>query len=87
MQMETASCPKCGSTEILDDIPVVSNVGNLSAVAVSALAYNRPERPILKEPTTHRFLSRICGSCGFAEFYVEDPKGLLAVAERGAAGS
>ena len=61
-----ASCSKCGSTEVLANIPVVTSKG----FAVSALDYN------------HRFLARICGSCGFAEFYVEDPKGFVAVAKR-----
>ncbi len=63
-----ASCSKCGSTEVLAGIPVVTSKG----FAVSAIDYN------------HRFLARVCGSCGFAEFYVEDPKGFVAVAKRAA---
>jgi len=77
-----ASCSKCGSTEILTDIPVVSGVDNLSVLYVSALAFNRPDARVFKGPVTHRFLARVCGSCGFAEFYVEDPKGLLEVVKR-----
>jgi predicted nucleic-acid-binding Zn-ribbon protein len=63
-----APCSKCGSTEVLADIPVVTSKGS----AVSAMDYK------------HRLLARVCGSCGFAEFYVEDPKGLVAVAKRAA---
>jgi predicted nucleic-acid-binding Zn-ribbon protein len=63
-----ASCSKCGSTEVLVAIPVVTSKG----FAVCASDYN------------HRFLARVCGSCGFSEFYVEDPKGFVAVAKRAA---
>ncbi|SIO64953.1 hypothetical protein SAMN05444166_7500 [Singulisphaera sp. GP187] len=74
------SCAKCGSTEILTDIPVISD--NLPTGAVSALAYRRPGARVFKRPITHPFLARVCGICGFAEFYVENPKGLLAVAKQ-----
>jgi predicted nucleic-acid-binding Zn-ribbon protein len=63
-----ASCSKCGSTEVLADIPVVTSMGS----AVAAI------------DSKHRFLARVCGSCGFAEFYVEDPKGFVAVTKRAA---
>ena len=72
------TCPKCGSNEILPDVPVVSSVDNVSAVPVSALAYNKPDAWIFKGPVSHRFVARICGACGFAEIYVENPKGLVA---------
>lgn len=77
------TCVKCGSTKILTDVPVVSNVDNLSAVPVAAVAYARPEARVFKGPVTHRFLARVCGACGFSEFYVEDPHGLAATIARG----
>jgi hypothetical protein len=43
-----------------------------------ALAYNKPDAWIFKGPNPHRFLARVCGVCGFAEFYVENPKRLAA---------
>lgn len=75
-------CPKCGAAAVLPDVPVVSNIDHLSAVPVAALTYLRPEARIFKGPTPHRFLARVCGACGFSEFYVEDPKGLMATARR-----
>jgi predicted nucleic-acid-binding Zn-ribbon protein len=78
-----ASCSKCGSNEVLTDIPVVACVDNsFSAFVVSALAFNKPDARVFKGPVTHRFLARVCGSCGFAEFYVEDPKSFMAVVKR-----
>jgi predicted nucleic-acid-binding Zn-ribbon protein len=77
-----ATCPKCGSDEILLDVPVVSSSDQFSAVPVSALVYNKPDAWIFKGPSPHRFVARICGGCGFAEFYVEDPKGLAATIKR-----
>jgi predicted nucleic-acid-binding Zn-ribbon protein len=72
------TCLKCGSHKILPDVPVVSSVDKLSAVPVSALAYDKPDAWILKEPAPHRFLARVCGECGFAEFYVKNPLALAA---------
>jgi hypothetical protein len=40
-----ATWPKCGSTEVLADIPVVTSVDRFSAVPVSSLAYTQ-YRPI-----------------------------------------
>ena len=77
--MMDMTCPKCGSNEILPDVPVVSSVDHVSAVPVSALAYNKPDARVFKGPVPHRFVARICGGCGFAEFYVENPQGLAAI--------
>ncbi len=74
------SCSKCGSTDVLNDIPV----GVPDLTAVCALAFNKPAARVFKGPVAHRFLARVCGSCGFAEFYVEDPQGFMAVAKRAA---
>lgn len=63
---------------MLADVPVVASVDNLSAVPVSVLAYNKPDAWIFKGPNPHRVLARVCGVCGFAEFYVENPKRLAA---------
>jgi predicted nucleic-acid-binding Zn-ribbon protein len=63
-----ASCSKCGAANVLTEIPVVTSKGS----AVCAVDYNQ------------RFLARVCGSCGFAEFYVEDPKGLAEATRRAA---
>jgi predicted nucleic-acid-binding Zn-ribbon protein len=75
-------CSKCGSTEVLTDIPVVSIIPAVAPVC--AVAYKTPDAMLFKGPVTHRFLARVCGSCGFAEFYVEDPKGFVAIAKRAA---
>jgi predicted nucleic-acid-binding Zn-ribbon protein len=77
-------CSKCGSTEVLTSIPVVSRLDRFYAVPVVALAYNKPDALVFKEPVTCRFLARICGSCGFTEFYAEDPKSFVAIAKRAA---
>ena len=53
-------------TALAHGVPVVTSKGS----AVAAMDYR------------HRFLARVCGSCGFAEFYLEDPKGFVAVTRR-----
>ncbi len=71
-------CSRCGSSVILSDLPVVSNVDNFSSVPISILTYKNPERRGFKTPVPHRLLARVCGNCGFADLYVEDPQGLAA---------
>ena len=80
------TCSKCGSSEILPDVPVVTSDDGLAFVPVSALAYNKPDARIFKQPVQHHFLARICGDCGFAEFYVERPRSLLATIRQSDAG-
>lgn len=75
-------CSKRGSTEILSGVPIGSGVDNLSAVPVSALAYRTPDARFFKGPASHPVLARICGACGFAELYLQGPKGLAAMVKR-----
>jgi predicted nucleic-acid-binding Zn-ribbon protein len=77
------TCAKCGSSEILPDVPIVSNVDNFSAVPVSGLAYRKPDARVFRGPVPHRLLARVCGACGFTELYIEDPKGFAAIFQPG----
>jgi predicted nucleic-acid-binding Zn-ribbon protein len=77
------TCAKCGSTEILPDIPVVSGVDRLAEYPISALAYLKPEARWSKGAALHPLLARVCGTCGFAELYVKAPQGLAAIVKRG----
>jgi hypothetical protein len=76
------TCSKCGSSEILPNVPIVAGVDNFSAVPVSGLAYRKPEARIFRSPAPHRLLARICGACGLAELYLEDPGGFAALTKR-----
>jgi predicted nucleic-acid-binding Zn-ribbon protein len=82
--MNATKCSKCGSQAVLPDVPVVTSVDNLSSVPVVAVAYSQPDAWLFKGPVTHRFLARVCGDCGFAEFYVENPQALAAAIQQGA---
>ncbi len=86
--MAGTSCSKCGSTEVLPEIPVLSSIDKVTGAEIPAfvLTYDKPDAWVFKGPVIHRFLARICGACGFAEFYVEDPKGLLDIIKRTAEG-
>ncbi len=81
------TCLKCGSSEMLPEVPVVASIDNVSVVPVTALAYNKPDAWVFKGPVPHRFLAHICGDCGFAEFYVENPKSLLATIKKSDVGA
>ncbi len=75
-------CLKCGSTEILSDVPIGSGVDNLSAVPVLALAYRTPDARFFKGPASHPVLAWNYGASGFAERYLQDPKGFAAMVKR-----
>jgi predicted nucleic-acid-binding Zn-ribbon protein len=82
--MRDSACPKCGSTEIIPDVRIIDHGHSNTELDLSATVYSRPEAWIFRGPVTHRFRAHVCGSCGYTEFYVEDPKGLLAAAKQAA---
>jgi hypothetical protein len=73
---------KSGTSEILAQVTLVSRVDNLSAVPVPSLGLNKPRARVFRGPVPHRLPSRICGECGFTEFFVDYPKYFLATRNR-----
>lgn len=71
--MELA-CSKCGSNKIHSNVPVVSNIASLGLMPVAAVAYNRPDAWVFKNPVIHPFVANVCSACGFSEFYIENPQ-------------
>ena len=78
-----AVCSKCGSTELIPDACVMDRT-EMGATRLSATVMANPGAWLMKEPVTSPFRAVICGSCGFTEFYVQDPKALLEAARQAA---
>ncbi len=75
-------CAKCGA-KVLPDVAVMTNVDNLTAVPVAAVAHLNPDALIFKNPRTYPILAQVCSECGYCEFYVKNPQGLAATIEKG----
>lgn len=80
--MNTSSCPKCQSTEIIPDVRVFDHAHGNSQLELCATVYREPENWVFKNPVAHRFHARVCGACGYTEFYVENPRRLLELAKK-----
>ncbi len=82
--MET-TCMKCGSSDRLPDLAVVSSMDNVASVPVSILAFNNPDAWVFKGSVSQKLVARVCGACGFAELYVENPGVFRAAIKKGVA--
>ncbi len=82
--MHNSNCPKCGSSEVIPDVWIIDHAHCNIPMDLSATVYTNPDGWVFKGSISHRFKARVCGSCGYTEFYVDDPQGLLAIAKRAA---
>ena len=80
--MKAGPCPKCQSTEIIPDVRVIDHGHYNSPLDLCATVYREPDAMIFKHPVAHRFHARVCGACGYTEFYVENPQRLLELAKK-----
>lgn len=84
--MNDGVCPKCGSSEVIPDVKIIDHAHLNQPMELSATVYLNPEAWVFKGPVSHRLQARVCGACGYAEFYVDNPQTLLAAARRAASG-
>lgn len=80
--MNKVTCPKCQSTDVIPEVRVIDHTHLNQPLDLSATVYTNPEAWVFKGPVSHRFKAKVCGTCGYTEFYVEDPQGLLAKAKQ-----
>ena len=80
--MKDGSCPKCQSSEVIPNVRIIDHAHYNQPMDLSATIYLDPGAWVFKNAVMHRFSARVCGACGYTEFYVDDPQGLLAWANR-----
>lgn len=79
--MRSGTCPKCGSSEILESVSM-NTLGE--AGPAGAIAFRLEETfGFMRKSTRVEAKAWICGACGFAELYAAEPAKL---AERWRAG-
>lgn len=80
--MTTATCAKCGSPDEIPDVRIIDHGDGNAALDLAATIYRDPGAVLFKGAVSHKFRARVCGACGFTEFYVENPGSLLAAARQ-----
>ncbi len=66
------SCSKCGSAKIIPRARVTDLAGQYRGEVGVGIA-ERPEAIVFKGHRHVTVHARVCGECGYAELYVEDP--------------
>jgi predicted nucleic-acid-binding Zn-ribbon protein len=79
--MSDVACPKCGSKDVIKDVRIIDHAHYNTPFDLCATVYREPDNLIFKNPASHRFQARVCGACGFTEFYVENARRLFEIAE------
>ena len=73
-------CPKCNSGKIVPNARVMDR-GHLNTDAgeLSVIVYERPDALVFKGSHSAELSARVCGDCGYTEFFAEEPQELYDV--------
>ena len=71
--MERANCVNCGSAKVIPEVQV-QDQGDSSDGRLKARIDEYPRAMLFKGTVFGYIKARICGECGYAEFYVDNPK-------------
>lgn len=82
--MTTADpCARCGSKKVIPNVHLKDRSTNLNTDhSLTAEVYEHPEALLFRGAHQARLTARICGECGFADLYVENPQDLWAAYAR-----
>jgi predicted nucleic-acid-binding Zn-ribbon protein len=83
--MDKTACAKCGCTTVIPDVRIIDHGDGNDPLDLCATVYANPEAWVFKGPVSHKLRARVCGDCGFTEFYVDNPGRLLEIATRASA--
>lgn len=71
-------CPKCGATERIPNVRIVDYTHqSIQKRSLTVEIYDHPERLLFKGTHQGALQATICGRCGYAELYLENPQKLL----------
>jgi len=73
--VEQMVCLKCGSSDIIPNVSIVTHGQGASQVEVEF--YDNPKALIFKGTHTGTLTAYICGQCGYTEMYVSNAQYLL----------
>jgi predicted nucleic-acid-binding Zn-ribbon protein len=78
--MTQGICAKCGSKVTVPNVRLIDRGESNISLDLSVAVYKHPDAWVFKGAVSHRLTARVCGECGYTEFYVENPQELLAAA-------
>lgn len=78
MAKATDVCAKCNSDRIIPRARVVDRGHYNGAGDLNVAVYGNPDALLFKEMHEGNVSARVCGECGFTEFYASNPAELYA---------
>jgi predicted nucleic-acid-binding Zn-ribbon protein len=70
---KTGRCPKCGATEIIANAKAVDSTNSAPAGTISIATFRDPDALFFKGMQQTTLSAWVCTSCGYIEFYADDP--------------
>ncbi len=74
------TCPRCGSDQIIPDVPLPDHYGDVGGFSRDAQVevHGAPRAWVFKETAAGKLFLRVCGNCGHAELFVANFRELYA---------
>jgi predicted nucleic-acid-binding Zn-ribbon protein len=70
---EKSACPKCGSTDLIPDVKIEDQRRGGAPGELRVVIEEKPDALMFTRPHLGSLRATICGRCGFAELFVNDP--------------
>ena len=67
------ACAKCGSTQIVPQARILDHGDGNVAREAQVGVYRKPDAMFFKGHVKVQLFAKVCGECGFTEFYAKDP--------------
>lgn len=74
--MAELGCGKCGSHRVIPNAKVIS-CADRAELGLVAVVARKPQAALFRGEVQTKLSARICGDCGYAEFFAEEPGVLL----------
>ncbi len=80
--MKDGNCPKCDSTDVIPGVTIPDHFNMTHAMHLSLKVSENPGAFLFKGTKSSKLRAYVCGSCGYSELYVDDPRLLWEVYEK-----
>ncbi len=72
------TCPKCNSTVLIDGVRILDRREKFAQDDLTVAVYKDPDAFLFKGEVKSELTARVCGNCGYVEFFATNPAELLA---------
>ena len=70
----THKCPKCGTSNIIEDAKAIDRGPHHSEAELSVATFRTPDAILFKGKLSTTLSAWVCAECGYVEFYADSPK-------------